>query len=108
MRKRKALAFALIAGIFPVIGVAATHTNKEVAVFHSPDSRPCTFFTLTGVAEADPVVAGNPWFSIPQTHIGYKEIISVLLAARTVGKTVTVGTAGTMACGHAAVQSVVY
>ena len=108
MGKRKILAFAIITGILPVIGVTAVHTSKEVAVFHTPDSRPCTFFMLTGVAEADPVVAGNPWFSIPQTHLGYKEITSVLLAARTAGKTITVSTTGTTACGHAAVSSIQY
>ncbi|MBI2778994.1 MAG: hypothetical protein HYX62_04320 [Gammaproteobacteria bacterium] len=37
-----------------------------------------------------------------------KEIISVLLAARTAGKTVTVGTTGTTACGGAAVHNVTY
>lgn len=108
MGKRKVLAFALIVGTLPSIGVAVIHTSKEVAVFHSPDERPCTFFRLTGVAEADPVVADNPWFTIPQNHIGYKEITSVLLAARTAGKTVTVATTGTTACGHAAVHHVEY
>lgn len=63
-----------------------SHTGNEVWVLHSPDSRPCVFFLLNGVAEADPVMPGNPWFGLPKSHPGYKEILTLLLIARTSGK----------------------
>jgi hypothetical protein len=92
--------------LVPTIGLATTHTSKQVTVIHSPDGRECTFFMLTGVAEADPVSAGNAWFAVPKTHVGYKEIVSFLMTARITGESVTVSTSGTLACGHASVTAV--
>ena len=80
-----------------------THERKTVLVFHSPDTRPCSFFRLEGVAEADPVVPGRWWFAIPQDHIGYDEIVAMMIAAHTTGRPVDVVTDGTVVCGHARV-----
>src|SRR5689334_10571203 len=77
--------------------------DGQVSILFPPDTRECTFFQLSGVTEADPVVPGNPWFAVPKTHLGYKEIFVVLLTARSNGRTITVQTDGTTACGHAAV-----
>jgi len=86
---------------------AATHTGN-IAIVHNPDSRPCLFFQVSGVNEADPIVPGNPWFSVPQTHTGYKEIVATLLVARINGQSITVGTNGDVVCGHAAVMGMTY
>jgi hypothetical protein len=90
----------------PAIGLATQHSGRQVVQLHSPDTRECTFFMLTGVAEADPVLPGNPWFAVPKTHVGYKEIVSFLMTARITGESLTVYTAGTTACGHATVSAV--
>lgn len=82
------------------------HYMKHVEVVHSPDTRACTFFRLVDLAEADPVVPGNPWFSLPQSHIGYKDALSLLIAGYTAGKPVTVETTGNAVCGHAEVIKV--
>ncbi len=39
--------------------VADSHVGKQVSAIHSPDTRPCTFFKLDGVTQADPVVPGT-------------------------------------------------
>lgn len=87
---------------------AAVHSGKALAVIHSPDDRPCVFFRLTGVAEADPVAPGIEWFALPKTHPGYKEILALLLTARATGQPLGhVTTTGTLTCGtHVSVLSV--
>lgn len=86
---------------------ASTHVNKEVVALHSPDSRDCSFFMLSGVNEAHPAVPGSPWFAISKSHQGYKEIVAMLLIARTTGRALNhVGLSGAIVCGHAAVVSV--
>lgn len=99
---------ACIAFLCPVLAwPAAAHQNRTVAIVHSPDSRECTFFRLTDVTEADPVsYAGNPWFAVPKTHTGYKEIVATLLLARATGMPLAhVVTTSALACGHAEVGS---
>jgi len=94
----------LAAYLAPSVAWSATHANKTVSVVHSPDSRECIFFQLDGVAEADPISPGNPWFAVPKTHNGYKEIVAALLMLRTTGAPLQqVTTSGALACGHAAV-----
>jgi hypothetical protein len=96
----------LAAYLAPTIALSATHTNKTVSVVHSPDSRECIFFQLDGVAEADPASAANPWFAVPKTHNGYKEIVAALLLVRATGAPVQqVTTSGALACGHPAVAN---
>ena len=87
---------------------AASHTNKQVADLLAPDYRPCTFFQLQGVAEADPVNPNNPWFAVPNDHIGYDEIVSMLITATTSQRQITVATNGNLACGHARVFQLRY
>lgn len=86
---------------------AVVHTGRSLAVIHSPDDRPCVFFRLTGVTEADPVAPGIEWFALPKTHQGYKEILTLLLTARATGQPLGhVTTTGTLTCGtHVAVLS---
>lgn len=94
--------FLILLLIFVPLAKAVTHQDKTIEITQTPDSaRPCVFFKLSGVSEADPVNANNPWFSIP---VEEKEQISFLLAARMANKTVTVYTTGQLACGHAEVN----
>ncbi len=85
----------------PAIGLATTHTSKQVTVLHSPDGRECTFFMLImrcgGRSRRG---GGSPWFAgAPEAHVGYKEIVPFLMTARITGESVTVATSGTLACG---------
>lgn len=100
--------FALAVMLHPAIGTAVGHSGKEVSMIETSSGAPCTYFQLNGVGEADPVVANSPYFAVSQTHVGYKEIISILLVARTTGKVLTVVTTGGVACGHAAVSRINY
>ncbi len=93
--------------VIPFLQVnAVPHLSKTVGVIKSPDINPCSLFTLVGVAEADPIKPGNNWFAVPQTHNGHNVIISILLAASTSGKTVTVYTNGKEICGGVEVDHV--
>ena len=85
---------------------AVSHINKDIEVIQSPDSRPCVFFKLVGVSEADPVKSGNAWFSIPLSHVGIDQFYSMLLTAKTASNKIDVITTGTLECGHASVQSI--
>ena len=97
---------ALSAGVYASTALALTHTDKTVEVVHSPDTRECVFFRLTGVTQADPVTPGVSWFAVPKTHAGYKEIVAILLQARATGAPLQhVATTGAVACGHAEVSS---
>ncbi len=87
---------------------AATHTGKYVAELHSPDTRPCTFFRLKDVAVADPGVSNSEWFSVPQSHTGYKEILAFLVTAYSTGKTINVYTTGAVECEHPGVGVVTF
>jgi len=96
----------LAAYLAPAIAWSAVHLNKTVAVVHSPDSRECIFFQLDGVAEADPITPANPWFAVPKTHNGYKEIVAALLMLRATGAPLQqVTTGGALACGYPAVSN---
>jgi hypothetical protein len=99
-----ALALLASGGVRPAWAVY--HANLTVADVHSPDARTCTFFMLTGVGQADPVNPGSPWFGVPKTHAGYREIVSILMAARLTGRPVNVTTTGQVVCGVAGVNHV--
>lgn len=82
------------------------HTEKVIEAVHSPDHRACLFFSLEGVATADPVTPNMNWFSVPMTHPGFKEIVAMLISARTSREPVTVYTTGSVVCGHASVSAI--
>lgn len=87
---------------------ALTHSGFRVAMVHSPDGRPCTFFTLEGVASADSSVLLSPWFAISKSAVGYNEMVSMLILSRTKGIPLTqVSTDGSSSCGHASVVAIV-
>lgn len=84
--------FAL--SITTTISIAGTRTGFIEAI-QTPDERPCYFFTLKNVSEADPTIAKSPWFAIAKSHKGYKEVVSTIITAFALKKQVTVGTTGT-------------
>lgn len=93
---------------FPGVCFCADHTSNEIETIQSADSRPCSFFRLKGVTEADSVVPNNPWFAVPITHHDYNVIASILLTAYTTGALVGVTTTGGIQCGHAEVLRVYF
>lgn len=83
--------------------LADTYEWHNVSVVRSPDDRPCLFFQLKDVPNVDST--GNAWFVVKQTHIGYKEILSMIISAKMAEKTISVSTSGSIVpeCGHAEV-----
>jgi len=80
---------------------AATYrTGKTVAAIQG-DTSACMYFTLDGVAEADPVKPGTPYFAVPLNNPNVQLIESILLTARATGRTVYVRTDGTLSCSYA-------
>ncbi len=77
-----------------------THQSKTVAEIQPPQAGvDCLFFRLTGVAQADPIQPNNPYFALPRTHVGFKEIYALMLAAYMSGTPVSVKTSGAPAGG---------
>jgi len=93
--KRVSLIFILFFAFLPK-AYAATHASV-VDRLHSPDTRPCTFFTLAGVTIADASVSTvTPYFAVPLSRSGYDTIFSMLLTSystKNVLHTVTTGSA---------------
>jgi hypothetical protein len=81
--------------------------GKQVAMISSTyDGADCIYFTLEGVAEADPVKPGDPTFAIPRSQFGSKDAYAMLLSAKLTGQSVRVLTRGTLACSYAAVAQI--
>ena len=78
-------------------------TKNVSTLMTAYDGADCFYFTLKGVAEADPVKPGDPTFAIPRTQFGAKDGYAMLLAAKLSGSTVRVVTRGTLSCGYASV-----
>jgi hypothetical protein len=105
------LGFFLAVTAFAAGASATVHSNRLVGRIETPDmTRACIFFSLQGVTEADPIASGNPWFTVPANHPGFKEIYATLLAARATGSLISVYTTGTVAAtcsGHAIADLVI-
>lgn len=110
MDVRKTIRAAALAAVAaaPALAPAVNWTDRTVGQLQSTyDGADCIYFTLEGVAEADPVKPGDHWFAIPRTQYGAKDAYAMLLAAKLTGKTVFVSTRGTLSsCGYAAVSQV--
>jgi len=104
---RRKVSIGLVAFFISCVAHAqVVHEKKVVESVHSPDHRACLFFSLTGVTTADPVTPNMNWFAVPMTHPGFKEIVAMLISARTSREPVTVYTTGSVVCGHASVSAV--
>jgi hypothetical protein len=67
----------------------------------------CSFFTLQGIPEADPVKPNSPIFAVPKSHPGYKEIYTLIATAMVSGLKLDVGTSGLPSCsGYAEINFV--
>jgi len=104
----------VVSSILAVAGDAAatTHSNHAVARIEPPDPvRDCLFFTLDGVTTSEPAVAqNNPWFAVPRSHPGFREIYAAVLLARATGALLTVITTGqaeSTCAGHPGANTVV-
>jgi hypothetical protein len=85
---------------------ADSHYSKTVSLLQIAVSG-CYFFQLTGVTQADPVVANSPWFAIQTSKANAREMYAILLSARLQGTTVSrVLTSGSTVCGHAEVGTI--
>jgi hypothetical protein len=74
---------------------AASWSGYQIAQLEAPDpARPCLFFTLVGVPQADPAFPNDPWFAISENQSGYWEIYGMLLLAKSKGLGVAITTSG--------------
>ena len=96
------LASAMLGAIAATPALAdATYTSKTIAEIQPPQvGHDCIYFRLDGVAQADPAVPNGPYFAMPRTHIGFKEIYPLLLAAYLNGTPVSVRTSGAAVGGE--------
>ena len=103
------VAAALLAGTAPATA-ATEHKTKRVIALHMDNYRPCAFFRLDGVPEADPVRAGAPWFAVPRSHPAFNEVFALLVTAKATNLPVTITTDGTGAtsCGGFAAVNFVW
>lgn len=102
-------AFAAVAGLsIPLTCHAMLDwPGRMVSMLSSTyDGADCIYFTLQGVAEADPVKPGDPTFAIPRAQYGSNDAYAMLLAAKLSGQAVRVITRGTLACGYASVSQI--
>lgn len=94
------LAVGLIAASAPPAFANTERTGQTVAQVLI-DSRPCMFFNLANVSEADPVAAGQKWFAIPVSNANYQTYASIVLSSRLTRQPFWVQTDGTISCGFA-------
>lgn len=99
--KRQWLSAAIIVAAAPLMMANAYYSTQQIGVIRGPDTRMCTFFVLVGVSVADPVVPNVPWFALPKSDPGYNDRMALLLSSKMAGKPISVGTDGTVSCGHA-------
>ncbi len=108
-RRIRAIVGGLLCGIIASMVFGATHSDKAISIVQSPTpTNDCLYFTLVGVAQADPISANNPWFAVPRSHSGFKESLAILLAAKLSQQRVTVETTGTVAGGSCGAYPLVY
>lgn len=94
----------VLGGATPTVA-ANFHQNSRPIYIHTDASRPCTFFQLAGVAQADPTQP-YVWFAIAHSHPRHAELFAILLTARASGVPVSVSTNGVETCGQAGVDAV--
>jgi hypothetical protein len=106
-RIRIVILFLLSAALPSAAFAMLDWANKSVGMLSSTyDGADCYYFTLQGVAEADPIKPGDPMFAIPRAQYGAKDGYAMLLGAKLAGRTVRVLTRGTIACGYASVAQI--
>ena len=102
MRLKKFIAVAAaLAGVAALPALAATSRNNQHVGVTQVDVRPCFFFQLQGVSEADPVNPGSIWFALPTSNPNYQILASTLLSAKLTNQPINVQTDGSTSCGYA-------
>jgi len=67
----------------------------------------CVYFTLQGVAVADPAVGTTPWFAIPRSQYGATDAYAMLLTSKVAGLSLHVATTGqSVGGGYAQVNEI--
>lgn len=84
---------------------AKVHENGRPIRIFTDAGRPCTFFQLAGVTEADPAQP-TEWFAIAHSHPRHSELFAILLTAKASGLPIDVSTNGVATCGLAGVDFV--
>ena len=93
--------------VFASVHVAAAeHYAKKVNNVQVNALNGCIYFTLDGVAEADPVMPGQPWITVASDSASKQEVLSLLMMAQASKSNVKVVTSGEKACGYAGVHYV--
>lgn len=59
-----------IAG-FVSSAASAAQLSGQVGGLVPPDDRPCAFFSLVGINEADPLRPGSPWIAAIRENVGH-------------------------------------
>jgi hypothetical protein len=93
--------FALIGEANAVVDYHNANVSTLQATYQDTN---CFYFRLIGVAQADPVVPGSPWFAVPRSQTGAGDVYALLLGAKLSGAPVWIQTSGQMVCGYAAVR----
>lgn len=87
--------------------VQATTTHSgTVDKFQWTISNSCFYFSLVGIAVADPVIPNSPYYAIPLAGTGFAQAYALLLSAKVAASTVNVVSTGGWAggtCGGTAV-----
>ncbi|MEG3126133.1 hypothetical protein [Sphingomonas sp. GB1N7] len=95
------VAAVALAGIGVAPASANTYRSNQHVNWTQIDSRPCLFFNLRGVSEADPVLPGEEWFAVPTSNPNYTTFASIILSAKLSNQPVSISTDGTISCGYA-------
>lgn len=98
---------AFLAGT-PLAAQSASHT-ATLSIFASDATSTCAFFTMTGVAVADPVNPTSPWFALSKARANFQELYALALTAmanRNTALVVTTGGVAANCAGFAEVQQI--
>lgn len=101
-----------IAKLLPLLLLAASgganaavwQENEQPLNLLTDGSRPCAFFQLEGVGQAQPGDDAGLWFALARSHPAYSELWALLLTAKASKMTVDVRSLETSACGYTAVD----
>lgn len=93
MKILKAPAVVALSMIFASPVFAVGQLDKQLQ-FVIADTRPCVFFTLNGVQQADPINPNQPWFALPTSHPMFQQILAMLLTAKSSQAHIDVYTTG--------------
>jgi hypothetical protein len=89
-----------MSALTPTPSSAAQFYTSTIGQLQAPSfNQDCIWFTLTGVAQADPIVPNSPWLALARTQTGFNEIYAMLLATKMSGATVAILTTGVNAGG---------